>query len=196
MDQPGSSQPPPSSTTENPVVAVGRKVKSVLSTNQRPSVRILRGPSSTGEPRRVPVSKGTAEKLAPHLSPHGKAQGPESRAELAEHNAAHAEAYRAPTKVNAFANRFAEAQNRAGAAIQSLFSREENFTDDESFEHEYDPDTVDLLDVVGMYDQPSVKASKLTLCRPRSIYAFYPHQYPKFTLRPFARENSQSSAYV
>lgn len=171
MDQPGSSQhPPTSSTTTNPVVAVGRKVKSVLSTHQRPSVRILRERSSTGEP-----------------SP---------RAELAEHHAAHEEVSRAPSKGNSFANRFADARNRAGAAIRSTFGKEENSTDDVSFEHEYDSDTVDLLDVVGMYNQPSLGASRLTLCRPRSIYACYTHQCPKLTLRPFAWETSQSSAYV
>jgi len=176
MDRPGSSQPLPlSSATENPVVAAGRKVKAVLSTHQRPSVRILHEPLSTGEPRRVLVPKGITEKLAPHISPHGDVHGPQSRAELAEHYAAHAEAYRASPKQNASANRFAVARNLAGAAILSLFGREENFTNDKSFEHEYDPDTVDLLDVVGMYDQPSLKASKLTLCRSRSIYTFYPY---------------------
>jgi hypothetical protein len=77
------------------------------------------------------------------MLPHGKAQGPESRAELPEH-------YAAPAKEKTLANRFANSRNRAGAAIRSLFGREENLTDDESFEHEYDPDTVDLLDVVGM----------------------------------------------
>ncbi len=153
MDQPGPSQPPPSSSmTDNPVVAVGRKLKSVLGSHQRPSVRIVRESSSTGEPRRVPVSRGIAEKSAPHLSPHGRAQGPESRAELAEYNASHAEAYPAPSKETTFANRLANARNRAGAIIRSLFGREENVTDDESFEHEYDPDTVDLLDVMGMYN--------------------------------------------
>jgi hypothetical protein len=77
------------------------------------------------------------------MLPHGKAQGPGSRAELPEH-------YAAPAKEKTLANRFANSRNRAGAAIRSLFGREENLTDDESFEHEYDPDTVDLLDVVGM----------------------------------------------
>jgi hypothetical protein len=67
MDQPVSSQPPPSSSAtvlrsvQKPVVAVGRKVESVLSTQQRPSVRILREPSSTGEPGHVPVSKGISK---------------------------------------------------------------------------------------------------------------------------------------
>jgi hypothetical protein len=160
MDQPGPSQPPPSSsTTENPVVAVGRKVKSVLSTRQQPSVRILREPTLTGEARRLPIPKSIAKKLAPHLSPHGNAQEPESRAELIEHHTAHAEAHRAPPGENSFASLFAGSRNRAGVAIRSLFGREESSTEDESFEHEYDPDTVDLLDVVGMYDWPSLKAS-------------------------------------
>jgi hypothetical protein len=197
MDPPASSQPrPPSPTTENPVVAVWRKVKAVLTAQQRPSIRILREPLLTGEPRRVPLSKGTAEKLAPHLPPRGHAHGPQSRAEQAEHYAAHAEAYRAPSKGNASAHRFADARNRVGAIIQSLFSREANFTDHDSVDHEYDPDTVDLLDVVGMCDQINLKASKLTLCRPRSSDTFHPYQCSKFSFRPFARKSSQSSTYV
>jgi hypothetical protein len=165
MAQPGPSQLPPSSSAtvlrsvQKPVVAVGRKVKSVLTTQQRPSVRILREPSSTREPRRVPVSKSIA-------------------------------------KGNGIASRFADARNHTGAAIRSLLSPVEHFTDDESFENEYDPDTVDLMDVVGMYNQRSLKASKLTLCRPRSSYTFYPHQCSKFALRPLTWKISQSSTYV
>lgn len=50
MAQPGPSQPAASSpTTENPIVAAGRKVKSALTSRQRPSVRILRDSSSTAE---------------------------------------------------------------------------------------------------------------------------------------------------
>jgi hypothetical protein len=142
MDHSDSSQPPPSSsTTENPIVAVGRKVKSVLTTDQRPSVRILRESSSTG-------STGIAKKFASHRSSHGKAPGPESRAEFAA----------SPSKETASANRFVDARNRTGAAIRSIFGREGHNTDDGSYENEYDPDTVDLLDVVGMYDQCTLKA--------------------------------------
>lgn len=142
MAQPNSSEPPPSpSTTQNPIVAVGRKVKSVLSSHQRPSVRILRE-SSSSRKSRVPASKTKSEKSG------------------------------------------------------SRFGRGDNIADDESFEHEYDPDTVDLLDVVGMYDQARIQANRLTLYRPGSIYAFYPHQCPKLALRPFPRENYQSSTNV
>lgn len=102
----------------------------------------------------------------------------------------HAEVYRAPLKENPSANRFRDARNRAGAAIWSLFGHAEIFTDDESFEYEYDPDTVDLLDVVGKYEQPRLKASRLTLFRLRSIYTFYTHKYPKFTLHTFTRQTS------
>jgi len=49
MAQPGPSNPPPSSPTENPIVAAGRKVKSALISRQRPSVRILRDSSSATE---------------------------------------------------------------------------------------------------------------------------------------------------
>lgn len=167
MDQPGSSQPPPSnSTTENPIVAVGRKVKSVLTTNQRPSVRIRRGPSSTRDPRRVLLSQNIAEKPLPQLPPRGNVPGPESR-----DYASHSQAYRASTKENNFADRFTNARSRTGSSIRSLFGREENSTDDESFENEYDPDTVDLLDVMGMYDQSCLKAMRLTLFRPRSSHS-------------------------
>jgi hypothetical protein len=179
MDQPGPSQPPPSSsTTENPIVAVGRKVKSILSTSQQPSIRILR--SSNGEQNRLPFSKGITEKL--HL-PHGKAQGPGRGAELEESNVAHAEASRPPPKGKPFASRF-----------RSLFGRKE--TDDEFFRDEYDADTVDLLDVMGMYDHPDRKADELTLRRPGSVYLIYPHQCPKFPFRPLARKGFRSSTYV
>lgn len=140
MAQQGLSQPPlSSSTSENPVVAIGRKVKSVLTSHQRPSIRILRESSSIGEPRRAPASNGIVEKSLPFL-PHEKAQGPKSRTELNEHSAAHEK------------NTFAGIRNRTGDAIRSLFGREEDPTNDQSFEHEYDTDTVDLLDVVGKYD--------------------------------------------
>jgi hypothetical protein len=180
-----SSQPPPppsTITTENPIVAVGRKVKSVLSSHQRPSIRILRESSSAEQSLRAPASKDIAEKSAPNLSPHG----PDSPAEYSAVNA----------KRNTFANRFADARKRTGVAMRALFSREEDSIDDESFEHEYDPDTVDLLDVMGMCDLARLTMRRLTLRRSRSIYTFYPHQRPKFTLRPFAREICKSSAYV
>lgn len=144
MAQSGPSQPPPAeSTTENPIVAVGRKVKSVLGSHQQPSVRIQRGPS-TGKSRRVAASKGDAEKYGSH----GRAQGPESRADLAGQSAAHAGT--TSSRENTSANRFSGPQNR----IRSWFSRKEDSTEDESIEHEYDPDTVDLLDVMGKQDQP------------------------------------------
>ena len=150
MTQQGSSQPPPSSlTTENPIVAVGRKVKSVLSSHQRPSIRILRESSSTGEPRRAPASNGIVEKPLPPLPPHEKAQGPRGRAELDEHSAA--------DEKHTFANGFTGIRNRTGNAIRSLFGREEDPTNDQYFEHEYDTDTVDLLDVVGKYELARLK---------------------------------------
>ncbi|TAQ90691.1 hypothetical protein B7494_g978 [Chlorociboria aeruginascens] len=118
MDRPGASQPLPSSTpTENPVVAVGRKVKAVLTPRQGPSIRILREASSTGEARRrVPVSNDHA-----------------------------------PSNQNTSINRLTEARNRVGASMRSLFGRRNNGTDDETHEHEYDLDTVDLLDVNSLF---------------------------------------------
>jgi hypothetical protein len=180
MDQSGSSQPTPMSlTAENPVVAVGRKVKSALSTQQRPSIRILRDSSQNHKARREPTPGVITEKKSPHLSRTGNANISESPTD-----------YPVPHKQNASANRFTDVGNRAGTAIRSFFRREENNPDDGSVEREYDPDTVDLLDVMGTYGHPSLKTSILTLRRPRSINTFYPHQYPKFPLRPFAREGS------
>lgn len=143
MAAPSSSQPPAEeSTTDNPVVAVGRKVKSVLSTHQRPSVRILRG-KSTGTHRRMPVSKATAEKLKPHLKHHARAHGPEGREELAEHYAPHAEAHDNASTGNRF--------SRIGSSIRSIFGDDKHEANhDGAYEDEFDADTVDLLDVVGM----------------------------------------------
>lgn len=138
MEQPGPSQPTASSSssaTENPIVAVGRKVKSVLSTRQRPSVRILRGSSSAGG--------SYAGKPSPHDE---KAKQSMSRSGTD----------------NSIASRFVDVGHRAGASIRSLFGRDEDDTDDDddvSFEHEYDADTVDLLDVMGKYSKRSFKAS-------------------------------------
>ena len=108
-----------SSTTENPIVAVGRKVKSVLSTSQRPSVRIIRKPSSTSD-RRLLVSKDASEK-------NGAGNG---TATTGSH--------------------FVDARNRAGGLIRSWFGRAEEPYEEKSYADEYDPDTVDLLDVVGL----------------------------------------------
>jgi hypothetical protein len=192
MDPSASSQPPPQhppppqlpATTKNPVVAVGRKVKSVLSSKQRPSVRILRGPSSNGEPRRG--LKSLTEKLTPGSSHRGAAQEPETNTELPQH-------YPVPSKENTSANRFTGTLNRAGAGLRSVFGREDDLTtENESWKNEYDSDTVDLLDVVGTYSHLNMIVSKLTSCRPRGFYTLYPHQCPEFTLYPFAREYSQS----
>jgi hypothetical protein len=190
MDQPGSSQPPPSSsTTANPVVAVGRKVKSIFSSHQQPSIRILREPSSTGAPRRPPISKDFAEKPLPPLPPRGNVQGPESPPDLPTQDAVEWEASHVPTRERTFSNRFAGARTRAGSVVQSMFSRNENVTEHpECLEDCYDTETVDLLDVMGMYGRPILKASELTLPRPRGSYLVDTHERPKFPLRPLPRE--------
>ncbi|KAI9701614.1 MAG: hypothetical protein M1820_006385 [Bogoriella megaspora] len=129
MDQQGNSEPPQSSsTTENPVVAVGRKVKSVLSTHQRPSVRILREPSSREVPRSVPIAEGTSDNTAARATPS-----------------------HAHSKENGNTNHPSDARNRVGTAFQSLFNRDKGRTHTESSQDEYDPDTVDLLDVTQKY---------------------------------------------
>ncbi|KAF2153617.1 hypothetical protein K461DRAFT_321238 [Myriangium duriaei CBS 260.36] len=105
------------STTENPIVAVGRKVKSVLSTSQRPSVRIIRKPPSAGD-RRLPASGDVSEK-------HGAGNGA------------------ATTRSHAIG-----ARNSAGGLMRSWFGRAEDPCDQKAYVDEYDPDTVDLLDVL------------------------------------------------
>ena len=50
------------SPAKNPITAVGQKVKSVLGTHQRPSVRILRGSSSNNVPRQTPQASSPEEK--------------------------------------------------------------------------------------------------------------------------------------
>jgi hypothetical protein len=155
MDHPGPSQPPlPPSTTENPVVAVGRKVKSLLSSHQRPSIRILRNSSV---PRPVLATQDFAEKPLPELPPRENVQRSEGGAEFAAQDGAQTESSPTLSRQNTLANRFAGARNRAGSVVQSIFGRGENSAeDDKPFENEneYDTSTVDLLDVMGKYTKP------------------------------------------
>lgn len=155
-----SSQSP--STTENPIVAVGRKVKSVLSTHQRPTIRIYRDSTSNTESHKVPVTRDFSEKPASASLPLGNAQ--QSREDIPEQSAPQAAVHPLPSQGNAFINRF-----------RSLFGRGEHSTAPESYEHEYDPDMVDLLDVVGMYDRTGASLNRLTPFRPRNIYTLYPY---------------------
>ncbi|CZR61569.1 related to ahmp1 protein [Phialocephala subalpina] len=109
MAQPGYSQPSPP-TTDNPIVAVGRKVKSTLSSHQQPSIRILRESSSAGKSRHVAAPQGDADKYGPH----GRTQGSESRAELGEPSTARAATSSAPSTENTFSSRFAGMRSRFG----------------------------------------------------------------------------------
>lgn len=179
MDQQGPLPPlPSSSTTHNPVVAVGRKLKSVLGSHQRPSVRILRESSSTKRSQRVPSSKGNVEKSTAYQSSHGQVQRPGERAESVQQSAA-------PRKDSTFGNR-----------MRSMFRRDDESNEDESFEREYDPDTVDLLDVMGKYYQDNIEVYRLTPHRPRSLYTLHPHECSKFTFRTSARKNYQSPTHI
>ncbi|KAM0125189.1 hypothetical protein ACHAP3_009936 [Botrytis cinerea] len=135
MAHQGSPQSSPSSsTTENPIVAVGRKVKSVLTTHQRPTIRIYRD-SSNAESRNVPSARDFSEKSTSTPLPHGSTQ--QNRTGLSEQSVTQAANHPLPSQGNAFTNRF-----------RSLFGRGEYSKEPESYEHEYDPDMVDLLDVV------------------------------------------------
>lgn len=147
MDHAGSSKPLPSTPeSENPVVAVGRKVKSILTPGprQQPSVRILRVPQqgNTREP------EAAAEKrVAP-----GGSQRPAQYGQTAKYDAAYPEAHRAATRESTSSGRFSDARNRAGSVIRSVFNREEEPAEaaHDTYRHDcYDPDTVDILDVVG-----------------------------------------------
>jgi hypothetical protein len=106
--------------TENPVAAIGRKIKSVLGTDQRPSVRILRTRDSHSASR---VSQSITEKPLPALPPQADAERDTLRGGM-----------------------FANVRRSAG----ELFSRKQDAPLNGAEENEYDPDTVDLLDVVGM----------------------------------------------
>ena len=53
---------PSTTEDENPVVAFGRKIKSVFSSHQRPSIRIQRGLSSTTVTVPLPRSEDVSEK--------------------------------------------------------------------------------------------------------------------------------------
>jgi len=105
MDQPSSSQPRVSSSTpENPLKAIGRRVKSAVSgtSHQQPSVRIQRGPPSNRQQQQLPILENDAEK--------GSGGGSK----------------------NGFWSLFSRKQTHSGSGSQ----------------HEYDSDTVDLMDVV------------------------------------------------
>ncbi|PMD45610.1 hypothetical protein L207DRAFT_482043 [Hyaloscypha variabilis F] len=113
MDQPGSSElSPPLEATANPVVAVGRKVKSMLTSHQRPSVRIQRGGA-----RPVPATQDFAEKPLPQLPP----RGPDSSTDSMARDAAQTDTSADLSRQNTFASRFAGARARAGSTVQSLF---------------------------------------------------------------------------
>ena len=124
-----------SPTAENPVVAAGKKVKLILSTHQRPSVRILREAPSN-------------EVLRSALEP-------------------------GPSEGNAIGRRF---------SIKSLLSRREDIAPGESNHDEYDPDTVDLLDVVG-------KNTALQChCKPTDVVQT--QKYPPFLRSPMSKIRS------
>jgi hypothetical protein len=134
MDQPGSSQAPSStSTTENPIVAVGRKVKSALSSSSnQPSIRIFRSSSSHGKSYRLPTTEGNSEKR--------DATRPHTQADFT-HNSDALPKDHGKKEKSSFADR-----------CRALF-RHGDSDKHESYENEYDTDTVDLLDVVGMYPE-------------------------------------------
>ncbi|PBP21430.1 integral membrane protein [Diplocarpon rosae] len=62
MSEPASIPALPSSTTENPIAAVGRKVRSALSSGQQPSIRIQRGHGDLREA----ANEDATEKLKTH----------------------------------------------------------------------------------------------------------------------------------
>ena len=193
MDQHGSSQPQSSpSATGNPVVAVGRKVKSIFSSHQRPSIRILRRPAShsTEKLQGGPVSTDFAEKPLPPLPPRENAPSASTEPTTLP------ESSRTRSRGNTIADRFANARSRAVSSVQSLFGHGSVTNDHGPPDQEYDTETVDLLDVVGTHDQPSFEAPKLTSRRPRSSNPFNTHQCSKFLIRSFPWEIHRPPACV
>ncbi|KAL3417471.1 hypothetical protein PVAG01_11471 [Phlyctema vagabunda] len=127
MDQPCSSQHPPTTTTENPVVAVGRKVKAALSTHQRPSIRILhKGPSR--DTSRVPESRDFAEAS-------GRVQRQENPTEP-------------PNQLTAERSTSSSWFTNASIRAKALYGRKKDPSEKITQEHEYDSSTVDILDVL------------------------------------------------
>lgn len=104
----------PATTTSNPIVAVGRRVKSALISHQQPSIRIQRDYAD------APTSGDLSEKSIP--------QG-ESENDLT------------PKETN------------LSGRLASMFSRSKESNTQGYAANDYDSDTVDLLDVVGMYAQ-------------------------------------------
>ncbi|KAM3081284.1 hypothetical protein ACMFMF_003197 [Clarireedia jacksonii] len=123
----------PSPATENKVVAVGRKVKSDLRKHQRPTIRIYR--DSSAHDNRAPLPRGTVQQT--HTGQHG---------DSATVPAAHSSS----SNNNSFSNR-----------IRSMFGSSTDSTNNDSDNHEYDHDMVDLLDVVGILSNRSKEARTL-----------------------------------
>lgn len=147
MDKTNPSQVPLPKPAENPVVAIGRKVKAALSSHQQPSVRIMRdSPTSSTKQHRLHVPK-----FGHHTSPPQHANASQNRPDAIDHQPSHANASPSQPDQAAPAGRLAGARNSVGGAFQSLFSRGDSHSNEKSQEHEYDSDTVDLLDVVGMF---------------------------------------------
>jgi len=150
--QKNPSYPPPpaasSSNAENPIVAVGRKVKSVLQGNQqRPSVRIVREPSYNGQPSYVPGYNGASsvQNYAPASQPHGttyqSAQGEYDNSIQYDATDTNPQAYQVPTQANASTSRFG---NWFGGRNKKVTGQQYAANED------CDAETVDLLDVMGM----------------------------------------------
>lgn len=115
---------------ENPIVAVGRRVKSALSSQQEPSVQIQRSPRSLPQ-------KSLTEKL--HLSHRGSDNGPE-RGQLDATDSDDVPPP-VPPKDNA---------NSSSKSFWSRFSKGDSVVDEKNAKQgNYDRETVDLLDVMG-----------------------------------------------
>lgn len=129
MEQRSSSAAPASKpTTENPIVAVGRKVKSALSSSlNQPSVRIYRSSSTLSYPR-PPTANTSGRQDARPYAQMDFAEGGNGQTK-----------YNEKEEGNGFASR-----------LRKRFSREDRNKED-PYENEYDTDTVDLLDVMGIY---------------------------------------------
>ena len=165
--QTGSSKPlPPTPPSENPIVAMGRKVKSKLSTSDNePSVRLVR--TNTREP-------GAPLQDAASLRPP-----PTQEDTSGIGNGVTTVRSRAGSTVRSMFSR-----------------KEKSTEDVESFDEydQSTVDLMDVMGMY--FPPTGTQISYLILCRPRSGYPFNTHQRTKFVIRPPTRKICQPASYL
>lgn len=171
MDKPLPAEPSSSAQATEKIAAVGRRVKSevksALSSNKNePSVRIIR--DSKGNKQRVPTEK------------RGSTQPPTPSRYADDHTIPAGDNEKEKGKKSWFGGLFGKKSESHTNPQQDGYERNDC----------YDRETVDLLDVVGMYPNPT-QEPHLTLRRPRSINPLHLDQRPKLSLRPLNGKDRQ-----